>query len=240
MQEIQCPNRPIDAFKNTLLVHEANLRKGRQPVNEQMIDRRMVSQYAHCMNIPNLLTSSRIYLSPIFFLAFYLPLWTGRGTVITVIILWVLYFLMEISDAVDGSIARALDQVTDTGKLLDPFADVVSRLTYFVCFVATGIMPAWTFILIMYRELGITFLRMIMYREGYALAAKRGGKLKAVFYAVAGGAGLFIHTGRLFSWFSEYSSSLLLAVQILFAIAAIIALVSFIDYLKTYFRFKNR
>jgi CDP-diacylglycerol--glycerol-3-phosphate 3-phosphatidyltransferase len=81
---------------------------------------------------------------------------------------------------------------------------------------------------------------MIMYREGYALAAKRGGKLKAVFYAVAGGAGLFIHTGRLFSWFSEYSSSLLLAVQILFAIAAIIALVSFIDYLKTYFRFKNR
>jgi len=192
------------------------------------------------MNLPNLLTSSRIYLSPVFFLSFYIPLWTGRGGILAVILLWVIYFLMEISDAVDGSLARALDQVTDTGKLLDPFADVVSRLTYFVCFVATGIMPAWAFILIMYREFGITYLRMILYREGYALAARKGGKLKAVLYAIAGGAGLFIHTCRLLGWFSNFMDTMVLVVKGLFAAAALIALISFIDYLRAYYRYKSK
>ncbi len=192
------------------------------------------------MNLPNLLTSSRIYLSPVFFLSFYIPLWTGRGGILAVILLWVIYFLMEISDAVDGSLARALDQVTDTGKLLDPFADVVSRLTYFVCFVATGIMPAWAFILIMYREFGITYLRMILYREGYALAARKGGKLKAVLYAIAGGAGLFIHTCRLLGWFSSFMDTMILVVKGLFAAAALIALISFIDYLRAYYRYKSK
>ncbi|MCX7788973.1 MAG: CDP-diacylglycerol--glycerol-3-phosphate 3-phosphatidyltransferase [Spirochaetes bacterium] len=192
------------------------------------------------MNLPNLLTSSRIYLSPVFFLSFYFPLWTGRGGILTLILLWAIYFLMEISDAVDGSLARALDQVTDTGKLLDPFADVVSRLTYFVCFVATGIMPAWAFILIMYREFGITYLRMILYREGYALAARKGGKLKAVLYAIAGGAGLFIHTCRLLGWFSVFMETMILVVKGLFAAAALIALLSLIDYLRAYYKYKSK
>lgn len=192
------------------------------------------------MNLPNLLTSSRIYLSPVFFLSFYFPLWTGRGKILTVILLWIIYFLMEISDAVDGSLARALDQVTDTGKLLDPFADVVSRLTYFVCFVATGIMPAWAFILIMYREFGITYLRMILYKEGYALAARKGGKLKAVLYAIAGGGGLFIHTCRLLGWFSALMDTMILLAKGLFALAALLALVSFVDYLRAYYKYKNK
>jgi len=151
--------------------------------------------------------------------------------------LWFLYAVIEVSDMVDGSVARALDQVTDLGKLLDPFADVVARLTYFVCFVATGIMPAWAFILIMYRELGISFLRMMMFKEGFALAAKTGGKLKAVFYAVAGWAGLFIHTCRSLSLFSDYLDIFLLIARVLFAIAAVLALASFLDY---FIVFRNR
>jgi CDP-diacylglycerol--glycerol-3-phosphate 3-phosphatidyltransferase len=191
------------------------------------------------MNLPNILTSSRIYLSPVFFLAFYFPLWTGRGGILPVFILWAIYFLMKVADAVDGSLARALNQVTDTRKLLVPFADVVSRLPYFVCFVATGIMPAWAFILIMYREFGITYLRMILYREWYALAARKGGKLKAVLYAIAGGAGLFIHTCRLLGWFSVYINTLVLVAKGLFAAAALLALVSFVDYLRAYHKYKS-
>ncbi len=186
------------------------------------------------MNAPNLLTSFRIYLSPLFFLTFFFPLWTGMGALPSISILWFLYMVIEISDLVDGSLARALDQVTDTGKLLDPFADVIARLTYFVCFVATGIMPAWAFILIMYRELGQTFLRMIMYRDGVALAARRGGKLKAVLYAFAGGAGLFIHTCKILGFFTELQNSFLLTAKLLFAAAAIAALLSFASYLMAF------
>jgi CDP-diacylglycerol--glycerol-3-phosphate 3-phosphatidyltransferase len=191
------------------------------------------------MNVPNILTSFRIYLSPLFFLSFFFPLWTGLWSLPAVLFLWFLYIVIEVSDIVDGSVARALDQVTDMGKLLDPFADVIARLTYFVCFVATGIMPAWAFILIMYRELGITFLRMLMFKEGYALAAKKGGKLKAVFYAVAGWAGLFIHTCRRLSLFPDYLPNFLFVARVLFAVAAILALLSFIDYLGVFFRRKK-
>jgi CDP-diacylglycerol--glycerol-3-phosphate 3-phosphatidyltransferase len=192
------------------------------------------------MNIPTILTSFRIFLSPLFFAAFFFPEWTGMGAFPASVILWFVFVIIEISDMLDGSIARALDQVTDTGKLLDPFADVIARLTYFVCFVATQIMPVWAFIPIMYRELGVTYLRMIMYKDGFALAAKRGGKLKAVFYAISGGFGLIIHTCRNLSLFPEYSDSLLFAGKIVFAAAALLSLFSFLDYFLVFLKRRKK
>jgi CDP-diacylglycerol--glycerol-3-phosphate 3-phosphatidyltransferase len=150
------------------------------------------------------------------------------------------FFIIEISDMVDGTLARALDQVTDTGKLLDPFADVIARLTYFVCFVAAGIMPAWAFIPILYRELGVTYLRMIMYKDGFALAAKRGGKLKAIFYAISGGFGLLIHTNTTLAIFPEYLDTLYFAGKIVFTIAALLSLASFADYFLVFLRWRKK
>jgi CDP-diacylglycerol--glycerol-3-phosphate 3-phosphatidyltransferase len=191
------------------------------------------------MNIPTMLTSFRIFLSPLFFASFFFPAWAGFGISPALVILWAVFAIIEISDMVDGFLARALDQVTDTGKLLDPFADVIARLTYFVCFVATDIMPAWAFIPILYRELGVTYLRMIMYKDGFALAAKTGGKLKAVFYAISGGFGLLIHTERNLSVFPEYLDALRFAGKIVFAIAAFLSLLSFLDYFFVFLKHKK-
>jgi CDP-diacylglycerol--glycerol-3-phosphate 3-phosphatidyltransferase len=191
------------------------------------------------MNLPTTLTLFRIFLSPLFFVSFFFPLWTGAGAFPASVILWFVFLVIEISDMVDGTLARALDQVTDTGKLLDPFADVIARLTYFVCFVATGIMPGWAFIPIMYRELGVTYLRMIMYKDGFALAANRGGKLKAVFYAISGGFGLLVHTCRNLSLFPEYQDTLLFAGKIVFAFAALLSLLSFLDYFLVFLRHRK-
>jgi CDP-diacylglycerol--glycerol-3-phosphate 3-phosphatidyltransferase len=187
-----------------------------------------------------MLTSFRIFLSPLFFVSFFFPLWTGFGAFPAIVILWFVFWIIEISDLVDGSIARALDQVTDMGKLLDPFADVIARLTYFVCFVTSGLMPAWTFIPILYRELGVTYLRMIMYKDGVALAAKRGGKLKAVLYAVAGGFGLIIHTCRTLSLLPGYMDTLYLTGHILFTAAAALSLLSFLDYFFVFLEHKKK
>ena len=191
------------------------------------------------MNIPTILTSFRILLSPLFFFSFFFPLWTGFGTFAAVVILWVTFLIIEISDMVDGYLARAWDQVTDTGKLLDPFADVIARLTYFVCFVATGIMPAWAFLPILYRELGVTYLRMIMYKDGFALAANRGGKLKAVLYAISGGLGIAIHTCARMSLFPEYLDTLYTTGKVFFTIAAIVSLLSFFDYCLVFLRHRK-
>ena len=191
------------------------------------------------MNLPTMLTSFRIFLSPFFFLCFFFPVWAGFGNFPAAVILWAVFLIIEVTDLVDGILARALNQVTDTGKLLDPFADVIARLTYFVCFVTTGIMPAWAFLPIMYRELGVTYLRMIMYKDGVVLAAKSGGKLKAVFYAFSGAFGLALHTCESLSMYPEYISALHIAGNVVFTVAALISLLSFLDYFLIFLRHRK-
>jgi len=142
------------------------------------------------MNLPNTLTVVRIILSPLFFIFFFLSEWTGCCEIISVAMMVLLFFASEISDFLDGYIARKYDLVTDIGKVIDPFADVMSRLTYFFCFTLSGLMPAWIFLILLYRELGITFLRMLLIRKGIALAASIWGKAKALTYALGGILGL--------------------------------------------------
>lgn len=143
------------------------------------------------MNLPNKLTISRLAMAPLFFIAFNLPVWTGgRFAAASTALMLVLYAATELSDLLDGMIARSRNLVTDLGKVLDPFADTISRLTYFACFAGVGIMPSWTFVLILWREFSIVFVRMLMMGQGRAVAANIWGKSKAVLYAISGLAGI--------------------------------------------------
>ena len=142
------------------------------------------------MNLPNTLTVIRIALAPIYFAAFFFTEWTGSGQVAALIVLAIVFVVMEVSDLLDGYFARKYELVTEIGKVIDPFGDVMSRMTYFFCFTLSGLMPAWVFLVLLYRELGITFLRMLMIRRGVAMAASIWGKAKAVTYAAGGVLGL--------------------------------------------------
>jgi len=142
------------------------------------------------MNLPNTLTVIRIILAPIFFVTFFFTEWTGAGHIASLVVLVLVFAVMEVSDFLDGYYARKYQLVTEIGKVIDPFGDVMSRMTYFFCFTLTGLMPAWIFLILLYRELGITFLRMLMIRRGIAMAASVWGKAKAVTYAAGGVLGL--------------------------------------------------
>lgn len=193
------------------------------------------------MNLANALTLSRLVLSPVFFVLFLLPEWTGSYQVVTVVILWVVFLAIEISDILDGAVARRQNIVSDLGKLLDPFADVISRLTYFITFAAVGIMPVWIVLLILYREYTIIFLRMMMYRTGTAMAARKGGKLKAVFYAVAGGAGILVAMARWIDELSPFQQVIELFALVVFLVSLFLAYLSLSDYLIVFFRhMRNR
>ncbi|MEM5948113.1 CDP-diacylglycerol--glycerol-3-phosphate 3-phosphatidyltransferase [Spirochaetia bacterium 38H-sp] len=178
----------------------------------------------------NILTSSRIVLAPVFFVLFGLA--KTRPVFSVLLGLWVLYAVMEISDLFDGMVARRTGNVSDIGKLLDPFADVVARLTYFLAFVVAGILPAWIFLLIMYRELGILFLRMILSRHGFAMGARAGGKLKSVFYSVSTFMGLAVfswpHIFPALGWLSYLN----VAMIVCFSVSIVLAYMSFIDYVR--------
>lgn len=182
------------------------------------------------MTLPNKITVGRLVLTPVFF---GLYIYTVLGDSILfqgMIALWILQIIMEVSDVLDGYIARSRNLVSDMGKIMDPFADVISRVTYFVCFTFSGLMPLWALMIIVWREFCIMFIRMVMAKEGTALAAKWGGKAKAVFYFISGIFGLAVLTMQSLGAV-EYLSEMLLAARWLFILAAASSLLSFIEYL---------
>ena len=137
-------------------------------------------------NIPNYLSAVRIVLSPVFMVVFFWPVWTGgQFAAGSVFICWILMILMDISDILDGYTARRFGVVSDFGKMFDPYTDLFARLTYFLCFVGLGRMPVWMFAIIVYREISVTFMRMIMMKHGFAMGARIGGKIKEWVYAFA-------------------------------------------------------
>lgn len=192
------------------------------------------------MNIALYLTVLRLILAPLFFVLFFLPEWTGSFHLVTTVLLWIVMIVIEISDAVDGTIARARNEVTDLGKLLDPFSDVISRLTFFICFTVVGIMPAWVLIVVFYREYGIVFVRMLMYRDGTALAARKGGKLKAVFYFLSGVVGLLVLTVDRLGVLAAQAATIETAALVVFTAAALLCVVSFADYIAVFTQSSRR
>ncbi len=80
----------------------------------------------------------RVVLSPVFFVVYFMPQWFNFTAVPVIAALTLIFTAIEVSDLIDGKVARKLNQVSDLGKLLDPFGDSLSRLTYFLCFTVSG------------------------------------------------------------------------------------------------------
>ena len=182
------------------------------------------------MTVPNMLTSLRIILSPIFLFFFFADTWIGIPVWVSVVVTVIIFGMIEISDLLDGYYARKLNQATDVGKMLDPFSDSLSRLTYFLCFTVFGRMPLWVFCAVLYRDLGVAFIRQLMARRGTAMAARWGGKLKALVYAASGLFGLGVISLTRLSLLPVVLPVLNTIVDILFVITAATAVWTLIDY----------
>ncbi len=174
------------------------------------------------------ITMSRIFLAPIFFIIYIYHIFPALPTIV---LLWLLFTVIEVSDLLDGQVARAEKKVSDFGKLFDPFADVLARTTYFLCFAWSAIMPLWILLIILYREFSILFLRMILSSKGIAMGARPGGKLKAGTYMVSGTLALFHVSLEMLSVNFAWADALALVVQVGFIAAAFLSVASFIDYL---------
>jgi CDP-diacylglycerol--glycerol-3-phosphate 3-phosphatidyltransferase len=72
------------------------------------------------LNIPNLLSIFRIIAAPFLLLVAYLEMPT---------IFFILFGLMLLSDALDGIIARALNQTSELGARLDSYGDILTYLS---------------------------------------------------------------------------------------------------------------
>ncbi|MDR0442419.1 MAG: CDP-diacylglycerol--glycerol-3-phosphate 3-phosphatidyltransferase [Treponema sp.] len=189
------------------------------------------------MSLANKLTFSRIILAPVFFIVYLLPgffpsLFAGAAW--TVPVLWLIFIVSQVTDLLDGIVARKNNEVSDFGKLFDPFADTLMQITCFLCFVIDRIFPALLFLLVIYREFSILFIRNLMLKKGIALGARLGGKIKTVTYIIAGGAALLavsIQRLAIFEFLFPYFKT---GAIIIFIISVIFSIASFIDYLSIY------
>ena len=98
------------------------------------------------LNIPNILTIIRIVLIPVFITLYY----RGLAT-----LAFAVYVVACVTDAVDGYLARRLNQVTAFGKLMDPLADKLMQLCMIICLCSAGIVPWWLFIALLIKELAL-------------------------------------------------------------------------------------
>lgn len=205
------------------------------------------------MKTSNKFTLCRIIAAPIFFVIYFLPIWLNleQGNPISILsfcLLVPLLVLSELTDYWDGHFARKNQEVSDFGKMFDPFADVFLHLSLFTCFVFSGYMPSVCFVLILYREFSQNFLRMVAAKQGTAIAARKGGKFKTVFYVVSCGIALaiegFVRTGIATYLVSSGIlsqgglESLLIVLKRIslgfFVFCVVFSYTSFIDYLKNF------
>ncbi|MDR3304080.1 MAG: CDP-diacylglycerol--glycerol-3-phosphate 3-phosphatidyltransferase [Treponema sp.] len=191
--------------------------------------------HTEAMTLADKVTSLRLVLAPFFFVVYLLPVWfpDAMNWTWTVPVLWVLFLVSELTDMLDGKIARARNEVSALGKLLDPFADVLVRITYFLCFVLDGILPSPLLLLVLYREFSIQFVRNLILQKGVVQGARMGGKIKAVAYMVAGGIALMASSARALG-FEAVFMPLRISAMVIFGISVVFAVISFMDYLSVY------
>jgi len=136
--------------------------------------------------ITNALTLIRIFISPIFLVVYLEYDVLGISYTFLPYVLLFLLFSLELSDALDGYLARKWNQVTDLGKVLDPMADSISQISIFLTFSQPPIsLPLFVVFIFIYRDSIISTLRTVCALRGTALAARASGKCKSVIQGIA-------------------------------------------------------
>lgn len=137
-------------------------------------------------NLPNSLTILRVLLLP--FCAYALFKNGGDDTTWR-IIAWTLFFIVGLSDILDGKLARSRNQITELGKLLDPIADKAMLATAAIGSSLLGMMSWWITAVLLIREVAVTLLRFAVIKNG-VIPASKGAKRKTFFQSF--GVGFYI------------------------------------------------
>ncbi len=164
-------------------------------------------------NIPNLLTLFRLILIPVFILCFYSGAENARFWAAFV------FCLAAITDALDGYLARKLQQSTPFGAFLDPVADKVIVAAALVL-IAVDSLSLWITvpaIIMISREIVISALREWMAEIGKRanVAVSGMGKVKTITQMLALIGLIWRPEHWLVSWFTPAGIALLYVATLL-------------------------
>ena len=129
-------------------------------------------------NIPNGITSARLLVAIVFFVLlsqqYYLPA-------------LVAFLLAAGTDWLDGYWARKYNQITQLGRILDPFANkfIISGAFIFLVAEPTSGIESWMAVVVISREMLVTTIRSMMEQQGIDFSANFAGKIKMVLQCIA-------------------------------------------------------
>jgi len=150
--------------------------------------------------IPNFLTSTRILLVPVFLNFLFADFSHGK------LLALIVFIAAAVTDAYDGKIARKHNIVTKFGIFFDPLADKFLVLSAFYAFMFFPILSTtvklWMIILISFRDIVVTFLRMIMQYKDITMITSKLGKIKTALQFIT------IHLILIFLILKSYSVAL--------------------------------
>lgn len=104
------------------------------------------------MTVPNLITTIRIILTPVF------VIYLIQDEFFSAL---VVFMLCGVSDGVDGMVARLFNQKSRLGTFMDPLADKVVLASGYVVLGVRGFIPAWLAVTVLARDV-LIFLGVIM------------------------------------------------------------------------------
>lgn len=115
--------------------------------------------------VPNVISFGRLALVPVF-------LWCiVDGAYLNALIVLI---VASVTDALDGWLARTLNQVSNLGILLDPIADRLYILAALIGLAVRGFVPWWLLVVIVSRDVLLVVLALVLWRGGQM--GKRGEK----------------------------------------------------------------
>jgi CDP-diacylglycerol--glycerol-3-phosphate 3-phosphatidyltransferase len=120
------------------------------------------------LNLPTVLTLSRIVLIPVFiFIVYQHPVFGA-----------IIFGIASLTDFLDGYLARRSGEITKFGIILDPIADKFLVISALIVLVDMERLAAWIAIIIIVREFLVTGLRVVALSKDIIIPAEMGGKIK--------------------------------------------------------------
>lgn len=105
-------------------------------------------------HIPNILSLIRIILSPVF----YFFILSGDSKLISYSSF--IFLFAALTDYFDGWFARKFHAISSLGRFVDPLADKILNILAFVSFAQLKIIPLWMVLVIIFRDIFTTVLRV--------------------------------------------------------------------------------
>ncbi len=127
--------------------------------------------------IPNYLTIIRLILVPIIF---GLILYEHYTLAIVV------YIIANLTDVLDGFIARKFNLISDFGKLMDPLADKITQIGTILALILKRIIPFWILVIISLKEITMIIVASVLFKKKIVTVhSKWYGKAATVLLFVA-------------------------------------------------------